>query len=96
MNIDPASLQVIHNTRSHRFEIQTGGHLAVLEYILHGQTITFTHTGVPSALEGQGIGSKLVREGLEYARASGLRVASLCSFVDAYIRRKPEYQEFVK
>ncbi len=57
--------------------------------------IVFTHTGVPPALEGRGIGSALAKTGLEYARANNLEVVPLCSFVRGYIERKPEYQDLV-
>ena len=89
-------IEVKHNPTEKRFEIEIEAHLAVLDYQLEGSTITFTHTGVPPVLEGRGLGSKLVRAGLDYARAQGLRVVALCSFVAAYIQRKPEYQDLLE
>lgn len=91
----PESIEVKHNPAQQRFEIEMEAHLAVLDYRLDGSTITFTHTGVPQALEGRGLGSKLVRAGLDYARAQGLQVVPLCSFVAAYIQRKPQYQDLL-
>ncbi len=88
--------QVEHNPSASRFEVRLENHLAVLDYRKMDDTILFTHTGVPSALEGRGIGSALVRTGLDYARQQSLKVASMCSFVDAFIRRKPEYQDLLK
>jgi uncharacterized protein len=79
-----------------RFEIQLGEHLAVLEYLLQSDTVIFTHTGVPSAMEGQGVGSQLVRAGLEFAREKALKVVPLCWFVAGYIQRHPEYQDLLK
>lgn len=92
MPIDPNSLEVHHNAQVERFEIRLDEHLAVLEYQLDGEDLYFTHTGVPPALEGQGVGSRLARAGLEYAKEKAYRVIPLCSFIDAYIRRHPEYQ----
>ena len=86
---------VTHQPDSHRFEVNADGYVAVLEYVLTGQVITFTHTGVPGELEGRGIGSALVRTGLDYARAQSLKVVPLCSFVASYIQRKPEYQDLL-
>ena len=89
-------LQVIHNMEKSRFEVQIESHIAVLNYQLGNKTIIFTHTGVPSALEGRGIGSLLVRTGLEYAKKNNLRVQALCWFVSGYIQRHAEYQELVR
>ena len=90
MRIDTDAVHVIHNKSRNRFEIQIESYTAELTYRLQGDTILFTHTGVPPALEGQGIGSKLVQTGLEYARANNLRVKSICWFVSGYIQRRPE------
>ena len=87
--------EVIHNTEEHRFEMSVDGHLAVLNYIPMGEIITFTHTGVPPAIGNRGLGSKLVKTGLDYARESGLKVRSTCWFVSKYIRRNPEYQDLL-
>ncbi len=95
MKIDRSALKVIHNQDVARFEIEVGEHLSVLDYRLNEKTIVFTHTGVPPALEGNGIGSLIVRAGLDYAREQGYKVLPLCSFVDAYIRRHSEYAGLV-
>jgi len=93
MKIDRDSLEVLHKADQSRFEIVVGEYVAELIYRLNGDTITFTHTGVPSELEGNGIGSIIVRAGLDYAREQGYKVVPLCSFVDSYMRRKPEYAD---
>jgi predicted GNAT family acetyltransferase len=89
-------LSPVHNTDAARFEIERNGHLAVLEYEFQGGKMLFMHTGVPSALERQGIGSRLARAGLDYARTQGLQVVPLCSFIAGYIRKHPEYQDLVE
>ena len=88
--MDINALNVIHNQEERRFEIQVESQLAELSYILNNGIITFTHTGVPAELEGNGIGSKLVKAGLEYARVNNLKVESYCWFVSGYIQRHPE------
>jgi len=90
--MDMSTDAVVHNFGERRFELTLDGQTAVLDYILTGKTITFTHTGVPPAIEGRGLGSKLVKAGLEYARSQGLRVQTTCWFVGKYLRRHPEYQ----
>ena len=93
MKIDRDSLVVLHKKDNSRFEILIGDYVAELDYRLKDDVITFTHTGVPSELEGNGIGSIIVRAGLDFAREQGFKVVPLCSFVDAYMRRKPDYAD---
>jgi predicted GNAT family acetyltransferase len=88
--MDKNSLNVIHNEAAHRFEIQVDGQIAELTYILQDGTITFTHTGVPGELEGNGLGSMLVQAGLKYAWDRDLKVKATCWFVNGYIERHPE------
>ena len=90
------NVKVTHNPEEHRFELTLDGHLAVLDYILRNDIIIFTHTGVPSEIEGGNVGVKLAQTGLEYARQNGLGVRSKCWFVSKYLRRHPEYQDLLK
>ena len=71
------------------------GAVAVVASRLRGDTIYFTHTEVPDALRGQGVGEALARAALDSARDRRLRVVPWCPFVAAFIRRHPEYQELV-
>lgn len=82
-------LTVIHDAQRKRFEIHVEPFTAELTYSMNGDTIIFLHTGVPTALEGRGIGSLLVKAGLEYVRKNSLKVQTLCWFVDKYMQRHP-------
>ncbi len=86
---------VVHNVERKQFEVNIASYVAELAYYINGNVIVFTHTGVPSALEGQGVGSKLVKAGLQYARENKLKVESTCWFVSGYINRHPEVQDLV-
>ena len=94
--MQPNEFNVIHNTEHKRFQVQLNEHIAELTYHLNGNIIIFTHTRVPSALGGRGIGSLLVKTGLEYAKQNDLKVQTLCWFVDGYIQRHAEYQNLLK
>jgi predicted GNAT family acetyltransferase len=96
MSSQPVTVR--HDTDQRRFVVEQDGQIAELTYRggTEGSPIVFTHTGVPSALEGRGIGSALAKAGLEYARANDLEVVPLCSFIRSYIERKPEYQPLVR
>jgi len=90
------NVAVTHNPEEHRFELTLGGYLALLDYIMMGDIIIFTHTGVPPEIEGGNAGVKLAQTGLAYARQNGLGVRSKCWFVSKYLRRHPEYQDLVR
>lgn len=93
--INSDDLEVINNVEKSRFEILVAGKRAVAEYIDRGHMIVFSHTEVPTGLEGKGIGSKLVSAGLNFAREQKKTVLPLCPYVAAYIRRHPAYQDLV-
>jgi uncharacterized protein len=88
-------IDVRDNPAESRFETSVDGITAFAEYRLDGDRITFTHTIVPKALEGRGIGSALVRAALGAARERGLKVVPRCSFVAAWMRRHPETQDLL-
>jgi len=88
-------IHVTHNESAHRFEVHVDGETAVLLYRREGDTITLVHTRVPNGIGRHGIGSELVRTGLEYAKSQGLKVNPLCPFAAAYIRSHPEYVDLV-
>lgn len=84
------------NVEKHRFEMDLGdGSFAIAEYVLSPGKLAITHTGVPPAHEGKGIGTALVQFVLASARARGLRVRPICPFVAAYIKRHPEEQDLL-
>jgi predicted GNAT family acetyltransferase len=87
---------VTDNPAALRYEIRVGADVAGFAAYtrLHG-VITFTHTEIDPAYEGQGLGSTLARAALDGARASGLRVRPHCPFIRAYIERHPEYADLV-
>lgn len=87
---------VNQNESTNRFEIAVDGHTSFLQYHRGSDAISLMHTEVPKELEGRGIGSRLAKAGLEFARNASLKVVPLCPFVVAYIRRHPEYLELVQ
>ena len=90
-----AAGEVTHDERRRRFELEENGATGFLTYALRDGAIVFTHTIVPSELEGRGIGSRIVKTGLDHARAQGLKVVPQCSFVQGYIERHPDYADLV-
>ncbi|OAK58202.1 acetyltransferase [Variovorax paradoxus] len=83
------------NPAKHRFEYESQGERAVAIYSLEGDVITFIHTLVPEALQGQGIAKQLVLAGLASARERGLRVIAQCPVFAAYMRSHPETHDLL-
>jgi uncharacterized protein len=79
-----------------QFEMPVDGKTAFLTYRREDGALHLLHTEVPKELEGNGLGSQLVRHALDAARAEGSRVVAFCPFVRAYVERHPEYAELVK
>lgn len=85
-----ATPAIVHRPEASRFEAGFDAGLALCTYLRQGDTLLITHTEVPPALEGRGIAAALVQATLDWARAEGLRVRPLCSYVAAYMRRHPD------
>lgn len=84
-------MPVSHNASLGRYETETEHGLAIAVYRQQGDSLVFTHTEVPPADEGKGVGSRLVRAALDDARRRGFKIVPACSFVAAFVRRHPEY-----
>lgn len=67
--------------------------MAIAAYRQQGDSLVFVHTEVPPADEGKGIGAQIVRAVLDDSRKRGFKVVPACSFVAAFMRRHPEYND---
>jgi predicted GNAT family acetyltransferase len=90
------SVEVINDEAASRYELHVDREVAIAAYRLQGDFITFTHTEVPPALEGRGVGSRLIEGALADVRAKGLRVIAECSFVADYLERHPADRELTR
>ncbi|WP_375271013.1 GNAT family N-acetyltransferase [Sphingomonas sp.] len=86
---------VIDNKAEQEFELTVDGYRAVAAYQLEGDTIVFTHTEVPPAIEGRGVGTKLIQAALDSARDRDLKVVPQCRFVRAYMEKHPETRDML-
>lgn len=83
--------RIVDDPDASRFEAWLGDRrVGFTEYRLGASRIVFLHTEIDPAVEGRGIGSRLVAEALRQARGRGLAVTAQCPFVAAYLRRHPE------
>jgi predicted GNAT family acetyltransferase len=89
------TIHVVNNPKKFRFEVVSGALISKLEYRLGRYKIALVHTEVPEELQGQGIGSALIRTALQHARDNELTVLPHGPFVAAYIERHPEWNDIV-
>ena len=87
---------VLHSHAASRFEATVDGHLCVAEYRTQDGVMSINHTYVPPPLEGRGVAAHLVAAALVHAREQGLRVRPVCSYVAAYMRRRPESHDLLE
>lgn len=79
-----------------QYEFHVDNHIAKIEYKINVQgQIFLTHTEVPKALEGKGIGSTLVKAVLNDIKEKELKLVPLCPFVAHYIKNHPEWKEIL-
>ncbi len=96
MSTAGAQVSVRDNPEELRYELVVDGEVrGEILYRRSPDRIVLVHTEVATALEGQGLASRLVRGALDDIRARGLRVVPICPFVRGYVRRHPEYEDLV-
>ena len=93
--MQPPESDVLNNIERHQFEIRSGDYLARLKYRERDGVIDLIHTEVPKAIAGQGFARRLAVAALDYAERQSLLVKPSCPYVQAFLRRHPEYQRLV-
>jgi predicted GNAT family acetyltransferase len=91
----PDADAVVDNPELQRFELKVGDQVAFAQYRRRPGLLMITHVETPISLRGGGVAARVMKGVLEQARASGTKVAPLCAYADAYIRRHPEYRNLV-
>jgi len=79
-----------------RYVTHVDGYEAVLTFTdIAGNKRVTDHTGVPRALGGRGIGTRLVERAVEDARRDGKTIIPSCWFVRQQIERNVDWQDVV-
>ena len=93
--MDNQSPTVVDRPDLERYELAVDGEVAILAYRRRDDRITLSHTEVPEAFRGRGVGGVLARHAFEEARRDGVGVIVKCPFVTAWLRRHREYDDIV-
>jgi predicted GNAT family acetyltransferase len=92
----PTAPRVTNNPQASRYELWLGTTRAgFIQYRAEPGTVLLVHTEVDPAVEGQGLGERLVAGALDDLRARGLKLVPLCPFVRAYLRRHLDQADLV-
>ena len=86
---------VTDNPAAQRFEWTLGNATAIVTYRRDGAVLWLNHAGVPAALGGRGIGTRLVEAVLQLVRARGEKVVPVCSFIARHIEQHPEHHDLL-
>jgi predicted GNAT family acetyltransferase len=86
---------VDHDTANKKFFIRdNGGIAAVMTYVISSPELyIIDHTLVENAYRGQGLGDKLIKAMVEYARENGIKILPLCPFAKGRFERISEYSD---
>ena len=95
MDEEAADPAVIDVPAQGRFVVELEGHTAELVYRAEPGRLILVHTGVPSELEGRGIGSVLVRAAIARAADQGLTVVPWCPFARTWLGAHPDVADRV-
>ena len=93
MNVTDVKVQ--HDEKQRKFYADIDGKEAAIEYAKMGDVYNLSHTFVPEELRGQGIAEKLARGTLDEIGRQGARFLPTCPYIQAFVRKHPEYQEAV-
>jgi uncharacterized protein len=82
---------IVNNEALSRLEWHLEGGVAFMEYKRNADRITLAHTEVPETLRHQGLGTAFAEKLLRYVEAKGWKAVVLCTFLQDYIRKHPDW-----
>lgn len=88
-------ISIINNTKLRRFETETDGGYAYVEYRFYKGDIALMHTFVPEVDRHKGIASALAKFVLEYVKEQKLKLMVYCPVIAKYIKMHPEYEVLI-
>lgn len=89
-------VEVVERPEAGRYEVLIDGEVAgYADREIRGGTMILPHTVVSPAVRNQGLAAAMIRRALDDARASGLSVAPVCTYVSGFLREHPDDLDLV-
>jgi predicted GNAT family acetyltransferase len=91
------NVKVRRNEKAKRYELVDDDNvIGVAAYRPEGDdTLVFPHTEIAPALQGRGLGERLVRGALDDVRRRSAKVRPACWFVADFMRHNPDYADLL-
>ncbi|WP_374949660.1 GNAT family N-acetyltransferase [Mucilaginibacter sp.] len=93
--MDLQGLQVTNNESIHNFEMFVDGERAFIDYKTKDGKMYLVHTEVPTELQGQGVAEVMVEKTFKYLEENNLKLVPLCSYIQSYLKRHPEWERLL-
>ena len=90
-----ADIELINNEAIHNFELFVNGYRAFIDYKTKDNKIYLIHTEVPAELKGVGVAEALVDKTFNYIEQHQLKMVPLCSYIQIFLKRHPEWNRLV-
>jgi predicted GNAT family acetyltransferase len=91
--LDQSEWTIVDHPADNSFVMSFPGGEAFAVYRKLDDYLIVSHTEVPAAFRGRGIGERLVEGIFRLARERGQRVVPACRFVAAWTHRHPEFHD---
>lgn len=73
-----------------------GKEIAEMTYKYRGSDIVIEHTFVEEAHRNEGLGGKLVKSAVDFARNESIKIIPQCPFAREEFKENPEYSDVLK
>ncbi len=83
------------NVAARRFELDEADGTAFADYRRAPGRLIIDHVEAPQALRGTGAAGRLMEAVAAEARREGLRIAPLCGYAAAWMKRHPEHRDLL-